>query len=299
MNAAMLNDMKHANSDAGALVRSPLITDLDGRTHGEYEKCSYAFFPGCQLGSQEPEVVVKVFDALLFQNPDTAIFLYCCGKPVLLGSDKESDADILTSSINDIRNKWEELGKPMMIMACPACIEVFAEYLPEIPLVSLYEMLEDLGIGGGCNSLEYAIHHPETASEELRKSVETLAEDMGVKLNKEDSDRSLPIITYGIMIRNAFKAKGRDSAHILELMFGMGASNTHLIHTHEHDDSSENASVETCEAANDMNDCDGNCADCSACPSATGEASELPGPEQCRANREELKEALLALYWDE
>ena len=78
----------------------------------------------------------------------------------------------------------------------------------------------------------------------------------------------------------------------------MGASNTHLIHKHEHDDLQENAS---CEAGEAIEECDGNCAACSAVcgMEAAPEPSELPSYEQRLANRLELKEMLLELFWNE
>ena len=46
----------------------------------EHDVCSHAFFPGCTLAGSEPEIVIKIYDSILFQHPDTAIFLQCCGE---------------------------------------------------------------------------------------------------------------------------------------------------------------------------------------------------------------------------
>ncbi|MDO4517621.1 MAG: heterodisulfide reductase-related iron-sulfur binding cluster [Bacillota bacterium] len=284
-------DMIQATSSEAELIRAPLITDPDGSTHGEYEKCSYAFFPGCQLSAFEPEIVAKVYDALLFQNPDTAMFMYCCGKPV------ELDADV-ASPIDYIRTKWEELGKPKMIMACPTCMKVFSEQLPEIPLLSLYDLLLEYGISGGCNSVDYTIVHHPAADDSMKEDVKALAEDMGVRLHEEDNaDENLPAITYSIVLRNRLKNEGKDSAHILELMFGMGDSNAHLIHEHDHGNDGDHD--DNCSHKDQVEECDGNCSSCSLCESLPRISLPLPSQEKRWENRVELRSVLLALYWNE
>ena len=62
---------------------------------------------------------------------------------------------------------------------------------------------------------------------------------MGVKLQPapaDPADAEYPYITCNINIRNMLKSRGCDAAHILELIYGMGDSNTHLIHEHDHGD---------------------------------------------------------------
>lgn len=240
-------------------------------------KCRYAFFPGCGLTAEEPEITAKIYDALLFQNADTAMFSCCCGH-----SAEIADPDAELSGIADrIRTEWQELGRPEMILACPGCINMFERMLPDIPVVSLYEVFQKYSIGGGCNSVDYAIFHPPAAGDDVKKAVKNLAEDMGVRLHPVDSpdaDTEYPIITYSIALRDRIIRAGHDSAHILELMFGMGECNTHLIHEHDHDEG---------------DDCGGSCVKCTAHPAS------LPDEEKKKANREELKQLLLALYWDE
>ena len=54
-----------------SLVRKP----LDFATGKEVSKSGFAFFPGTQLPAGEPEIVVKAYDSLHFQYPDTAMFM--------------------------------------------------------------------------------------------------------------------------------------------------------------------------------------------------------------------------------
>lgn len=299
-----------------SLVRKP----LDLATGKEVPKSKYAFFPGIQLSASEPEIVVKAYDSLRFQYPDTAIFLQKCDM---------NEKDLL-------RSQWENLGKPIIIAACMKAYKKFKEELPEIPVVSFYEMMLDMGISGGCNSVDYVVLDPESAKDEekTRAAVRELADGMGAKLHdaceaeSKDGDKNIggveagsaelgstepgsaetgdyPFITYSITERDEIKNSGKDAVHILELVYGMGASNTHMIHEHDHDDENGGALDET-EANKNHSiplaepDCDGNCASCSSsCGLRPTPPAPLPTDEEKQQNLAELKQVLLALYWNE
>lgn len=117
----------------------------------EYETCSYAFFPGCQLGAAEPEIVIKAYDSIRFQHPDTAMFLQCCG----FAADMAGNHSSFEIVLDGIKEKWASLGKPTMIMACPACQGIFQTHLLDVPVISLYKMLQDMGVSGGCHSEDF------------------------------------------------------------------------------------------------------------------------------------------------
>lgn len=242
-----LRDMRQADSEESSLIRAPKGKD----------KCSYAIFPGCQLGASEPEIVVKLYDALLNQMPDTAMFLRCCGVPLLWAGDREG----FEESIAAIRRSWHQLGKPAMIMGCMTCMKHFKEYLPEIPVVSLVEILSEWEISGGCCEEVYCVFDPCSARNEpdARKAVREIAEEMGVSLvplaennhyfnccgfgghgdiaspeyadfvaEKRVSESELPYITYCINCRDIFLKRGKPSRHILELVLGEGSGQTCL-----------------------------------------------------------------------
>lgn len=285
------SDMAQANGEA-ALARIP----LNEATGEEFTTCKYAFFPGCQLGAAEPEIVIKIYDSLRFQHPDTAIFLQCCGIP----AESEGDTEYFRKNIEDIRSKWKSLGKPTMVMACMTCYKKFKEYLPEIPLTSLYELLLNLKISGGCNSEDYSLFSSYNAKDEDKayNAVKELAEDMGVKLHPFDENEEYPYITYCINCRDIIKTQGKDAVHILELIYGMGASNTHMIHDDEHHHDPDE-DLETPEEISEEN-CDGNCSLCSSCSSCDSSGpAPLPTMAERWQNRLELKQFLLDLFWDE
>lgn len=242
-----LRDMAQANSEEASLIRAPKGTAT----------CSYALFPGCQLGASEPEIIVKLYDALLNQHPDTAMFLQCCGVPLLWAGDKAG----FDETLERIRNSWRDLGEPTMIMGCMTCMKHFKEYLPEIPVISLPELLRDWDISGGCCEEEYAVFDPCSArgEEGARQAVRGLAEDLGVSLKpladnnryltccgygghgdmanadyadfvakRRVSESDVPYITYCINCRDIFLRQGKKARHILELLFGDGEGQEHL-----------------------------------------------------------------------
>lgn len=280
----ILEDMQQANQQA-SLVRWAYC-EADQK---EYETCSYAFFPGCQLGAAEPEIVIKTYDSIRFQHPNTAMFLQCCGFAASMAGDSNSFHTVL----DDIREKWAALGKPTMIMACPVCQSIFQKQLADLSVISLYELLQDMGVSGGCHSEDYVIVHPDAAQEKIREAVETLAQDMGVKLHTEQEGGDYPYLVYSINQRDMLKRQGKDAVHVLELIFGMGDSNLHMEHehTHEHEEmgphESQGAQPEETEPA--------------SASQAESEIKSAPLPtlEQRWENRLELKRMLLEFFWNE
>ncbi|WP_419821655.1 heterodisulfide reductase-related iron-sulfur binding cluster [Anoxybacterium hadale] len=142
-----LRDMDFANSSLAAVCKgSPynvgktLESGTQEPTSAE-ELVRYAFFPGCQLGASDPELVEKTYAYLLDRNPGTGLLLQCCGAPAEWSGDEEKHQGELDS----IKNRWEELGYPVLIMACPTCEKKFKTYLEEIPVISLYEILDGWG----------------------------------------------------------------------------------------------------------------------------------------------------------
>lgn len=262
-----------------AMVRKP----LDPATGKEAAKSRFAFFPGTHLPAGEPEIVIKAYDSLHFQYPDTAVFM--------------RNADM--NEKETIRKQWQELGEPTIIMACMKAYKKFKEHLPEIPVVSFYEKMPEMNISGGCNHDEYIVLDPEEAAgeEKTKAAVRELADGMGVTvIEPENADpaRKLPYLVYSMSKRDDIKNSGGDAVHILELVYGMGASNTHMIHEHDHDHGE--GGQEAAESA----ECDGNCSSCSAaCGLKPEPPAPLPTDDDKLQNLKEVKQMLLALYWNE
>ena len=215
-------------SESFAVVRAP----MDPATGKPFASCQYALFPGIALAQSEPELVVLLYDSILHQYPDTAMFLY-----------KGYGADPLLNRKYQQRllTHWRNLGKPTVILATPEDRKFFRGSLGEIPTASLYDILIERSVSGGCNRELYRLSDPEDYG--FAEALRQLAEMMGVTLYDSASEDAssigdisdisrIPFLTSSMEVRNAMKKNGFEAVHILELIYGMGKSNQHLAHTH-------------------------------------------------------------------
>lgn len=231
-------------------------------------------------------------------------------------SDHTSAAES-TEQCSTILQAWETLGEPVLLTCNPEDTAWLHQHLPEIQLRSLYDLLLSCGISGGCNRELYRLAHPAGAGSDA--DLRTLAEDMGVSLYEgadalsgpDDPDAGplfqatdgrsavdsvpaasvtaadaakIPFLTGSIEVRNAMKKRGFDAVHILELIYGMGASNQHLAHSHEgqHDHDAPPRIRETVMTDEER---------------AAQEA--LFSPAARAANLAQLQEMLRSLFWGE
>ena len=215
-------------SESFAVVRAP----MDPATGKPFVSCQYALFPGIALAQSEPELVVLLYDSILHQYPDTAMFLY-----------KGYGADPLLNRKYQQRllTHWRNLGKPTVILATPEDRKFFRGSLAEIPTASLYDILIERSVSGGCNRELYRLSEPEEYG--FADALRQLAEMMGVTLYDSSSESTssisdvsdvsrIPFLTSSMEVRNAMKKNGFEAVHILELIYGMGKTNQHLADTH-------------------------------------------------------------------
>ena len=263
-----IEDMKQANGEA-ALIRKA----YNEETWEEFKKCSFAFFPGCKLTASEPELTIKIYDSILAQNSDTGIFLYCCGIPAKV----EGNEDLLNKTIDEIKEGWISLGKPTLVVGCLGCYNTIKSKLPEIPMVTVFKFLDDMGLNGEVDSNDYFIKYPvgtDVASETAAIMKKT-AENMCVKLHEESEDGDYPYLVCSIKDRDALRAQGKDAVHILELLYD--------------EKSSESAGCdEACTS----------CTSCGGCGSLNLSALFLTEEEK-HQNRLDLKQSILEFFFNE
>ena len=150
------------------VIRKP----LDPGTGQPLEECRYALFPGMALAQSEPELVVLLYDSILHQYPDTAMFL-CRGR--------EGADPLLNRKYSErLLTRWRNLGKPTVIVATPEDMKFFRGITTEIPTVSLYDELLAHNISGGCSRELYRISEP--APFGFESAIRELAENMGTVL---------------------------------------------------------------------------------------------------------------------
>jgi len=209
--------------------------------------CTHAFFPGCQLGAANPEHVLRTFD-ILAARYELGIVLSCCGAPAYwAGDDARLEADMAHT-----REAWESLGRPTLVFACATCAMMLASFLPEVPRVSVYELLTH------CDALrpaspfaQAAVFDPCSARDQtgMEEAVRELARHAGVSLHElpeknrccghgghirvanpdlfeeivhnRTSALDEPYLVYCANCRDVFAWRGKECAHILDVSLGL------------------------------------------------------------------------------
>ena len=128
--AFWLEDMAHAG-ETSFMIRQ-----------GEVQNGEYFFFPGCRLGASDPRYVSGAYQRLLQHYPGTALLTDCCGAPAFWAGDLK----LYNEKTVNLREKWEALGSPVPVCACPACAVMLKNALPGSEPVSLYSL--DLSSAG-------------------------------------------------------------------------------------------------------------------------------------------------------
>lgn len=238
-----LRDMQFSCSEKASLSMNP-----PGR-----ESSSYMFFPGCQLGASNPEYVMKAYKYLCSHLPDgVALTLGCCGAPAEWAGCEELHHDVLQK----VREKWEKLGKPMAVLACPTCLKMFQQYLPEIKVGTLWNVIKEYGLpdetvqGKGDTVAVYdpcSSRYDPITQESIRcllreagyriaelpyhgkyaqccsyggliySANPTLAEEI---IKKRIEASPCNYVTYCTNCRDTFASEGKPAWHILDLLFG-------------------------------------------------------------------------------
>lgn len=115
---------------------------------------AFAFYPGCQLPASRPGRVRAAYEHLASRlDGGVGLLLGCCGAPAQWAG-RESLAAEATAQL---RASWETLGRPQLILACPSCQKTLMESAPEIPAVSLWEVLDEVGLPSGCGAAAVAV----------------------------------------------------------------------------------------------------------------------------------------------
>lgn len=217
------------------------------------EQARYLFFPGCQLGASDPRYVAETYGYLLSILPDTGIMLGCCGAPADWGGNQELNTQVVA----DIKETWEEFGRPTMVYACPTCKLQMEKFFPEAEGISLYELMNEHGAPKPIAQMSgnvMNVFDPCASREDkgMQQGVRELAQNLGISLeelrfhsekarccgwgghivgaNLTLADRIVenriretnhPYITYCTNCRDTFADKGKECVHILDLVFGM------------------------------------------------------------------------------
>lgn len=213
-------------------------------------------FPGCQAGAIAPDVVTEAYEDLCRRTEGgVALMLGCCGAISEWAGRYE-----MTEKVNEqLKQELAKLGDPMIIAGCPSCMKQLKESLG-VRVTGIWEILKEIGLPAQAKGLEIpvAIHDACGARGDAQTQdiIRELLADMGCTVvnteysrdlspccgyggltsyaNKEMADKmtekclersDAPYITYCMACRDRFVREGRESRHILELLYGTNAVN--------------------------------------------------------------------------
>jgi NADPH-dependent glutamate synthase beta subunit-like oxidoreductase len=214
-------------------------------------KAARVFFPGCSLAGHATEVVKATYSYLLRKLPDTGIMLNCCGAPSYFMGEKE----VMLRVIRKVAGEIEMLGAQEVIVACPHCHQIFREFLPEIKITTIYEVLNLVGVPDGAASQAPAIFNIQDGcgarqAPHIQAAVRRLVTDLGhgveeMAHNRERSiccgsggmvpavapelarrmtdfrlsEASRDLVTYCASCRARLVKAGHPTLHVLDLAF--------------------------------------------------------------------------------
>ena len=233
-----LMDMLFSNGEAFLCRRQP-----------GYDKCRYVFFPGCQSSAIAPATVRAAYEDLCARlEGGVALMLGCCGAIC----DWAGRYEMYGQQFEFIENELAKLGYPTVIAACPSCKKELSGH-ENIEIVGIWDVLQEIGLPKEAKILERcaALHDSCGArgDAETQRSVRDILKKLGVSILETEysGDRSggltsytnrelahelaekclersdAPYVSYCMACRDRFAREGRESRHILELVYGTDA----------------------------------------------------------------------------
>jgi ferredoxin len=107
--------------------------------YGLPERCDTVFFPGCTLSGTRSERVIQAYQYLKAAIPSLGIVLDCCTKP----SHDLGRENYFRAMFGAMKDFLVGRGVRNVIVACPNCYKVFADYGESLTVRSIYEILAD------------------------------------------------------------------------------------------------------------------------------------------------------------
>ena len=193
-----LLEMDFSNSGKCALAR-----------HAPLESASrHLFFPGCQLCGSVPGHVVRAYAYLRTKlDGGVGLMLGCCGAPTHWSGNSGRFAGTLAQ----IKQQWQEMGAPRLVLACSSCFSVLGQFMPEADIVSLWDIMADEGLPAAAqdayvNTPPVSVVDPCTARDRSgeQDSVRNLLQKMGLTVKELPLSRRLTeCCGYGGLMANA------------------------------------------------------------------------------------------------
>lgn len=216
-----------------------------------YESCKYVFFPGCQATAIAPATVRAAYlDLCQRLQGGVALMLGCCGAICDWAGRYEMRQD--TEKFLD--EQLEKLGNPVIIAGCPTCKKQLSRHETQ----GIWDVLETVGLPekNPIAAKPIAVHDACGArgDADTQAAIRRIAQKMGCTVEDTEYDRDkapccgyggltqytnrevakkmtdkclerseLPYLSYCMACRDRFAREGRESMHLLELVYGTSA----------------------------------------------------------------------------
>ena len=216
-----------------------------------FDTCRYVFFPGCQATAIAPATVRAAYlDLCNRLEGGVALMLGCCGAIC----DWAGRYEMYEDTVKFLDDKLTELGNPTIIAGCPTCKKQLSRH----ETVGIWDVLENIGLPEKAKRMDrpIAIHDACGARGDIQTqdAIRRIAEKMGCKVEateyeldkspccgyggltqftnrevaKKMTDKclersDLPYLSYCMACRDRFAREGRESMHLLELVYGTSA----------------------------------------------------------------------------
>lgn len=232
-----LEEMRSARTEGSLLLHAPNTTES-----------KILFFPGCQLAGIRPEQTLRLYNLLCELEPQTGIWLDCCGTP----ADWAGREELFGSTCRDLLKSWEEMGNPRVLTGCPTCQKIFREHLPQVNAELVWSTLPEGAFPQVSGGKKLALSDPCTTRKDdtLQKDIRSLLNAVGQQLAPLEMSGSLTeccgfgggmastnpelanttarnrgrqtgetLLTYCAMCRDQLARGGSPVIHLLDLLF--------------------------------------------------------------------------------
>jgi len=215
-----------------------------------------AFMPGCSLSSYSPEAVLNILSYLKENFQNVSAIQRCCGMPTLVLGQKE----LFLKRYEKLNKDIETLEIDEIVLACQNCYLILKKYSKDIKVTSLWTLIKEIGLPSEFKNkaedsdVVFSIQDscPTRNYSDIHDGVRGILKELGYKyveskLSKESAmccgqggmvaavnpDLSKRIaenvvsqfdtdyvVTYCAACRSSMYKAGRESYHILDLIFG-------------------------------------------------------------------------------
>ena len=239
------------------LAFSPLFcraVGADGTVGTKRGRAKRVFFPGCSLSAYAPGHVLAAWQYLRERMEGVGALLKCCGKPLKL----MAMTGEFRRRFDAVRRDLDLMGAEEVIVACQNCYSILRHFDEGRRVRSFWTILAEMGLPegsrGGARGLEVSIQDScvTRGVPEIYDGVRTVLGELGATVREMEYARDRArccgcapmiaagdvglgyeamkkraaespcgtVVSYCASCRSAMRTGGRESLHLLDLVFG-------------------------------------------------------------------------------